>query len=184
MATDICFCDVRGGGRAAACGVQVRVWLCQLVEPAWAAAALRPWWLWPACGKACDSCLGQRPAAGGASVWAACSVDLWLQRHNSTLVPYPSQVRMEAPSLPSPPLPPPRAPLSSAGALGAVRRRSAGPHLQLEGGGDIEEAADSRLEAERCRRARAVQGERLKDGREQQEELCTGQAFAEAHTLT
>lgn len=59
-----------------------------------------------------------------------------------------------------------------------------GPDLQLEGWGDVEKAADSWLEAQGPRRARAVQGEGLQEGGEEEEELCPRQALPEADTLT
>lgn len=96
---------------------------------------------------------------------AACGVDVWRWRHS----------RVQAHrggSLPHP--------------VHTVGRawRSAGPELQLEGLGDVEKATDGWLEAQGPRRARAFQREGLQDGREQEEELGSRQALAEADALT
>lgn len=61
---------------------------------------------------------------------------------------------------------------------------SAGQDLQLQGWGDVEKAADGRLESQGTGRARAVQMTGLEDGRDQQEEFRACQAFPEADTLS
>lgn len=77
----------------------------------------------------------------------------------------------------------PRLPPSS-GPHGGGQGRLVGPDLQLEGWGDVEKAADSWLEAQGIRWARAFQGEGLQDGGEEEEELCAGQALSQADALT
>lgn len=62
-------------------------------------------------------------------------------------------------------------------------RGSSGPHLQLEVWGDVEESADGWLQAHITQRARALQGEGLQDGSEEEPQLRPGQAFSQAHPL-
>lgn len=58
-----------------------------------------------------------------------------------------------------------------------------GTDLQLEGWGDVEKATDGGLEAQGVQWARALQGEGLQDGGEEEEELCFCQALSKADTL-
>lgn len=95
-----------------------------------------------------------------------------LRRHNQV----DARLRQGATNLPQ--LPP------SSGPHGGGWGRLVGPDSQLEGWGDVEKAADSWLEAQGTRRARALQGEGLQDGGEEEEELCVRQALSQADALT
>lgn len=54
---------------------------------------------------------------------------------------------------------------------------------ELEGRGDVGEAADGRLEAQSLWWGGTLQGEILQDGGEEEEDFGSGQAFSEANSL-